>query len=103
MKSFPFHGTNVVIIKCLAIDVKHILPVIPAPYKDWHLYHMRHEDDCEGCVASIEKQVVFNHYGILLAENLLPFPPKNDSYIEISREDQTAIDLGVIEPHYKEK
>ena len=52
----------------------------------WHMYEVRHDDDCQGDPVQIARWVMVNHLGTLLVKE--PFDPElskvnNNAYLDI--------------------
>jgi len=51
----------------------------------YHLYEVRHDDDCQGDAVQIARSIVVNHWGSLITKDEIILPP--DGYLDIEPED----------------
>ena len=55
---------------------------IPCGY---HLYEVRHDDDCQGDAVQIARNIIINHWGSLITRENIKLPP--DGYLDIQPDD----------------
>ena len=53
--------------------------------KGYHLYEIRHDDDCQGDAVQVAKGIMVNHWGTVIMRDELPMPP--DGYLDIEPDD----------------
>ena len=51
----------------------------------YHLYEVRHDDDCQGDAVQIARGIMVNHWGSLITREEIALPP--DGYLDIEPED----------------
>lgn len=51
----------------------------------YHLYEIRHDDDCQGDAVQVAKGIVVNHWGSIITFEETHLPP--DGYLDIEPED----------------
>ena len=51
----------------------------------YHLYEVRHDDDCQGDAVQIAQNVVVNHWGSLITRNKIMLP--TDGYLDLIPDD----------------
>ena len=87
-----FRGQPAKICQCGARDV---------PYRDYpekYLYHIRHADDDMSMPATVEQDVLINHWGVLMTDTPLIFPNETETYhpyIELTDADREMFGEGV--------
>ena len=53
--------------------------------RGYHLYEIRHDDDCQGDAVQIARNVIVNRWGSLITRDKLKLPA--DGYLDIEPED----------------
>jgi len=48
--------------------------------KGYHLYELRHDDDCQGDVVQIARNIVVNHWGSIIVRDEIKLP--EDGYLD---------------------
>lgn len=51
----------------------------------FHLYEVRHDDDCQGDVVQIARSIIVNHWGSLITQDEINLPA--DGYLDIEPDD----------------
>jgi hypothetical protein len=49
--------------------------------RGYHLYEVRHDDDCQGDAVQIARGIMVNHWGTLITRDEIKLPP--DGYLDI--------------------
>jgi hypothetical protein len=52
--------------------------------RGYHLYEVRHDDDCQGDAVQIARNIVVNHWGSLILRDEIRLPP--DGFLDIQPE-----------------
>lgn len=53
--------------------------------RDYHLYEVRHDDDCQGDAVQIARGIMVNHWGTLITRDEIKLPA--DGYLDINPDD----------------
>jgi hypothetical protein len=53
--------------------------------RGYHLYEVRHDDDCQGDAVQIARGIMVNHWGTLITRDKIKLP--SDGYLDIEPED----------------
>lgn len=53
--------------------------------RGYHLYEVRHDDDCQGDAVQIARGIMVNHWGTLITRDVIKLPA--DGYLDIEPED----------------
>ena len=53
--------------------------------RGYHLYEVRHDDDCQGDAVQIARGILVNHWGSLITHEVINLPA--DGYLDIEPED----------------
>jgi hypothetical protein len=53
--------------------------------RGYHLYEVRHDDDCKGDAVQIARNIMVNHWGSLVTRDEIKLP--SDGYLDIEPED----------------
>jgi len=56
----------------------------------YHLYELRHDDDCQGDVVQIARNITVNHWGSIIVRNEIELP--EDGYLDV---DSDCMNYGV--------
>jgi len=51
----------------------------------YHLYEIRHDDDCQGDAVHVARTIAVNHWGSIITSEEIPFP--SNGYLDIEPED----------------
>jgi hypothetical protein len=49
--------------------------------RGYHMYEVRHDDDCSGIACQIARNIVVNHWGTLITRDKIKMPP--DGYLDL--------------------
>jgi hypothetical protein len=52
--------------------------------RGYHLYAVRHDDDCQGIACQIARDILVNHWGSLITRDKIKLP--SDGYLDIDDE-----------------
>jgi hypothetical protein len=52
--------------------------------RGYHVYEVRHDDDCQGDAVQIARNITVNHWGTLIMRDRIKLPP--DGYLDIEPE-----------------
>ena len=53
--------------------------------RGYHLYDVRHDDDCQGDAVQIARNIMVNHWGSIITREAIKLP--TDGYLNITPED----------------
>ena len=53
--------------------------------RGYHLYEVRHDDECQGIAVQIARGIMVNHWGTLITRDEIKLPP--DGYLDLEPED----------------
>lgn len=65
----------------LFTDIRINRDTVPQGY---HLYEVRHDDDCQGDAVQIARNIVVNHWGSVITRDAIKLPP--DGCLDIEPE-----------------